>query len=924
MKPSTRLLAASVESEEHIPETIRSQIHNLGADEALVTGQIDAYLDPVTGSAFLLHEAEEALRQSERKFASAFEFSATGMALVAPDGTFTAVNAALCAMLGYLERELVGRKFQDITHPDDLEGDLRLVSAMLAGAIPTYQMEKRYLSKSGTVVWTTLSVSLHRDAMGEPVHFISQIQDINQRKKAENDIRMSVKRLELAADVAEIGVWEWNVSTNELTWDARMYEIYSIPPDTHMNYELWRARVHPDDFTEQDTRLHRIVDDKSRGERQFRILLEGTTVRYIQAAETVTTDEAGTVSSVVGVNIDITERLLRERAARTLAERQSDVAEMGLFALTDTSIDNLLERAVAVAAKGLNAAFCKILRVGADGSSAMLTAGIGWKDGWVGRRAISGDALKLNYYFLETRAPVVVEDFDTETRFRASEMLKAHNIRSGLDVPIKGGLGIHGSIGIYSEERRKFTAEDIDFVQSLANIAATAIERDQANLQLARLAQFDALTGLPNRVLFLDRLMQAALQAQSGTSAIAVVLADLDHFKAINDTFGHALGDDLLVQVSERLRDHIPLDATIGRMGGDEFGLIFSNVGGTDHVALLVQAVSNAMAQPFTLKGESIFVTASFGISMCPDNGFDAGTLIKNADTAMYRAKVAGRGGFQFHLQKNNDRAIEKMRINSELHGALERDEFRLVYQPKVNLKSGKIVGFEALLRWEHPSRGQVAPVEFISTLEETGLIVQVGEWVIRSACEQLNAWRAQGIEPPPIAVNLSARQFYQKDLDSVIKRILRESGVEAKFLELELTESMLMDAEAAVRILNSLRSSGVKLMIDDFGVGYSSLTYLKHFPLDTLKIDRSFIRDVMTRGDDAAITESIIRLAHSLNLTVVAEGVETADQLSFLRAYRCDEIQGYYFARPLSVIDSTRSLVENWHLEGMTVVGPT
>jgi EAL domain-containing protein (putative c-di-GMP-specific phosphodiesterase class I) len=329
-----------------------------------------------------------------------------------------------------------------------------------------------------------------------------------------------------------------------------------------------------------------------------------------------------------------------------------------------------------------------------------------------------------------------------------------------------------------------------------------------------------------------------------------------------------------------------------------------------------------ALARPFSLEGQEIYVSASVGIGVYPSDGSDPDTLLRNADTAMYRAKEHGRNGYEFYLPEMNEQALERMQLQMQLRGALERHEFVLHYQPKACLASGRISGFEALLRWQHPARGLVPPLQFINILEETGLIIPVGEWVLRTVCEQLARWQAAGVMPRPVAVNLSARQLQQGKLDTTIAAILADTGIDPGLLELELTESVLMsDADEAVRMLKTLRSYGLRLSIDDFGTGYSSLAYLKRFPIDALKIDRTFISDLTTDSDDGSIALTIISLAHSLKLRVIAEGVETRAQLEFLKAHGCDEIQGYYFARPLSLADCTRALVEGWRLPAVRVL---
>jgi diguanylate cyclase (GGDEF)-like protein/PAS domain S-box-containing protein len=441
-------------------------------------------------------------------------------------------------------------------------------------------------------------------------------------------------------------------------------------------------------------------------------------------------------------------------------------------------------------------------------------------------------------------------------------------------------------------------------------------ERKKADEQMAFLAQYDTLTGLPNRSLFRDRLEQAMAQATRSGRPVAVLFIDLDGFKLINDTLGHAIGDKLLQEAAARLGECLRRGDTVGRFGGDEFGVVLSDLAKPGDVSLVAQKIITSLARPFELDGHRTFVTGSVGITLYPADATDLGVLIMNADAAMYRAKEHGRNTYRFFTQEMNDRAMQRMQIEASMRRALERSEFVLHYQPKVNVASGAICGIEALIRWAHPEKGLVSPAEFILVLEETGLIVPVGEWVMREACRQIRAWQQTGVKVPPVAINLSARQFQQKDLEAGLRQIFAETGVDPALLQFEITESLLMKSpEEAARALRGLKGAGVKLSVDDFGTGYSSLAYLKRFPLDELKVDRTFINDIVTDPDNAAITLGIINLAHSLKLTVVAEGVETETQLNFLALHSCDEMQGYYFSRPVPAVELEAMLREGRRL---------
>jgi diguanylate cyclase (GGDEF)-like protein/PAS domain S-box-containing protein len=459
-------------------------------------------------------------------------------------------------------------------------------------------------------------------------------------------------------------------------------------------------------------------------------------------------------------------------------------------------------------------------------------------------------------------------------------------------------------------------------VYRIAGIGADVTHRKEAEEKLVYLAHYDGLTGLPNRVLFFDRLRQTLAHAARREVIAAVMFLDLDRFKVVNDTLGHGVGDDLLRQVAQRLSACTRVGDTVARFSGDEFVLIVNDLQGAEDARHIAQKVLVAFANPFKVGGHEIFVSTSIGISLYPSDCEDEQTLLKNADTAMYRAKESGRNNFQFYTREMNARAMYRLNLENSLRHALERGEFRLHYQPKACLHTGRITGVEALLRWERPDHGLISPGEFVPLLEDTGLIVPVGEWVLSEACRQVETWRRTGVEPVAIAINISARQFGARNLGEIIRRVLEEQRADPRYIELELTESLLMvNTEEAVRTLRYLKGLGLKLSIDDFGTGYSSLSYLKRFPIDALKIDRSFIDEIITDVDDATITRAVIGMAHNLGLKVVAEGVETQAQLSFLSANGCDEAQGYYFARPQPAAELAKWLGKAGHGPGKSLI---
>jgi len=462
-------------------------------------------------------------------------------------------------------------------------------------------------------------------------------------------------------------------------------------------------------------------------------------------------------------------------------------------------------------------------------------------------------------------------------------------------------------------------------IQSMIGLGMIAClledEREAAELasvEIEHLAYHDALTGLPNRPLFMDRLIVALAQATRANQQIAVFFLDLDRFKDINDSLGHSLGDALLKAVAERIRRCVREGDTVARFGGDEFTLLIPRIDNIEDAAKIAHKIIETIRIPFLISERELFVTTSIGIAISPDDGRDPETLVRNADTAMYRAKDQGRDGYQLYAPAMNARALERLAMENMLRKALSQHELSVFYQPVIDLATKRITGLEALLRWQHPELGLLLPAHFISTAELSGLIVPIGGWVLLTAAKQLRVWQKRVDPGLTVSVNLSARQFSQPNLVSAVAQVLDETGIDPETLELEITESNAMqNAENTIYTLRELKALGVRISMDDFGTGYSSLNYLKRFPIDTLKLDQSFVRDVITDDRDAAIVSSVIGLAHSLDLQVIAEGVETEEQLAFMRQQRCDRIQGFFFSAPMRADELEPYLIERRAMAG-------
>jgi diguanylate cyclase (GGDEF)-like protein len=541
-----------------------------------------------------------------------------------------------------------------------------------------------------------------------------------------------------------------------------------------------------------------------------------------------------------------------------------------------------------------------------------------------GDAVVSGDAIDYAAAVAgadaeETDAPVTVSRWDGVRRWTSArelyrypvavlvglsvdeQMTRAHaQMRATLSWAVFGSLltvTLMGLLGRMSWQ----------LVQGRVREGETKLKHAQ---RVEYLAYHDGLTGLPNRSLFSKVLSQSISEAHRHERRLAVAFLDLDRFKQINDTLGHEAGDQLLKEVATRLKACVRESDTVARLGGDEFVVLLPELEDEKYAAIVAQKILAATAKPFSLMGQEFRVTASIGISTYPQDGLDEQTLTKNADIAMYQAKAEGKNNFQFYSEKLNANSLERLTLESSLRHALERNEFRLYYQAKRDIASGRITGMEALLRWVHPDLGIVAPMRFIPIAEESGLIVPIGKWVLKTVCLQSIAWQRQGLPALSVAINMTARQFLDEQLLADVASILTETGMRSNLLEIELNESLLMHSvENTMRILTGLKGLGVKIAVDDFGTGYSSLAMLQRFPLDTIKIDRSLMRDFFGTPDDTGLADAIIAMGKSLSLTVVAQGVETREQAEQLRLHACDELQGFYFKRPLPVDEFTQLL---------------
>ena len=630
------------------------------------------------------------------------------------------------------------------------------------------------------------------------------------------------------------------------------------PDDLLLNGRVsYEEITHPEDRDRVRRAIHEALAARNRFEIEYRIVHADGKVRWVWERGTGIRDARGDVLALEGIIADITQRTEAELALREAERRYHSLFENAIEGIFRTTTDGRYLDA--------NPALAKIY--GFDSPQELME---NLRDI---RRQLYVDPTRREEFMRIVKARGSIGGFESQVYRKNGDVIWiSENARAVFDD--------HGNVHYYEG-----TVEDVT-------------ERRLYQARIEQQANYDTLTGLANRSLLDDRLHQGILTAASYGTRLAVVFVDLDRFKFINDSLGHHVGDELLQEMAERFKSCVREYDTVARLGGDEFVLLINGQGGPDAVATVMERMLETISQPW----REFEITCSIGVSLYPDDGSDAATLLKHADSAMYRAKEHGRNNFQFFTNELNELMKERLELESNLRRALERGQFELLYQPRVDLTTRRIIGAEALIRWQLPNRGVVSPGRFIPIAEEIGLIGAIGRWVLHTACAQAKAWQAAGFAPCVVSVNVSPRQFRRDDLVETIAEVLGATGLDPKYLEIELTENMVMhDGEQMIEMLHAIKRLGVQIAVDDFGTGYSSLSYLKRFPVDRLKVDRSFVQDIATDTDDAAIVRTIIALGHNLDLKVVAEGVENEEQIAFLSANACDELQGYYFSQPIS-----------------------
>jgi diguanylate cyclase (GGDEF)-like protein/PAS domain S-box-containing protein len=847
--------------------------------------------------------AERALRESESRFRSLTELSADWYWEQDAELRFVSTGGQDRARGGITAAQHDGLRRWELPGTEPLEGGWDEHKAVLAARRPFRDFMLRRRGNDGGIHYVSVS--------GEPVFgedgafrgYRGVAKDVTDRLRDEDRLRMSHERFEIVSRATNDVVWDWNLETDEIWWNENFRQLYGYAlEEVGTHSDSWTSRIHLEDLARVKSEVEAAIAGGAKswaGEYRFR-RRDGSYADVYDRGLLIH-DGQGRAVRMIGAMMDISERKRAESRMRAHAQRQEAVAGFGQFALGRRSPEELYAAAAqALRCAGVDASVA-VEMVGDTGEYLLRAAQGDGPHAVVGQRGkLSPDSVWPDIQREHTSRIAGRSYLST----RPAELPWGAWVRtmgSAVYSPVREGDRPVGMLCVYAANEHAFGAEDARFVDSVSHVLSTALQRHKAEQRLAHLAQFDALTGLPNRTLLQDRLDQTIVQSRRKRWHAGVLFVDLDRFKLINDSLGHHLGDALIREVGQRLLSSVRPGDTVGRISGDEFAVVLADLARPDDAALVAQKVLDALGQPFDLAGNEAYVTASIGIAAFPEDGEDAETLIKNADMAMYRAKESARNSYCFFTAEMNQRTVAKVQLSADLRRAIERQEFALHYQPKIALETGELRGMEALLRWNHPARGMVSPAEFVPSLEDSGLILPVGEWVIAEACAQIRRWELAGLAPVPIAVNLSAKQFLRRDLDKTITHALAAAGVPPRLLELEITESCLMHSpEEAIRVLNALRDAGLKISVDDFGTGYSSLAYLARFPLSALKIDRAFVRNVHSDSSAAAIVRAVIDMANNLELQVIAEGVETEQQAAFLRGHGCHQGQGYLFSRPV------------------------
>ncbi|MCB1824594.1 MAG: EAL domain-containing protein [Candidatus Competibacteraceae bacterium] len=850
-------------------------------------------------------QAEQTLRQYSR----ALEQSANAVIITDRNGTIEYVNPKFSETTGYSQAEVIGANPHILkSGQTSREQYQQLWQTIIDGG--EWHGEFHNRRKDGALYWESATIAPIRDDRGLITHFVAIKEDITQRKKTEEALQASeLKYRSVFATVGDALFLVDNKSSRILSVNPAACKLYGYTREEFLSMRDTDLSVAADSDTRELSRLtSKRLTDQFHRRKDGSIFPADLFIRhFIHKGHKIT----------VAAIRDMTLQKLAERRILRLSHFYAALSRTSAAIVRHAEPQELFQQICQIVIELEQMQVVWIGFVDPENDGFQLVAHAGMAPDYLHYLTdspISSDPNQPANWSPAGRAlrrenPEVDNDFQNDSKPSAwRRTTQTLGIRSGAAFPLRRGGQTVGCLCAYAAERDLFDADIAGLLASLAGELSFALDlfdhesqRKVATKRIQHLATHDPLTGLPNRSLLIDRLSQAIHGAHRRRGYVGILFLDLDRFKTINDSLGHGTGDQLLQAVTERLRACVRQEDTLARQGGDEFILVLPEIAEPAIAGRVAEHLLQALRAPFALQEHLLHVNASIGISIYPVDAADPPTLIRFADNAMYQAKEAGRAGYVFFTSELNVRVSEVFTLGNDLRRALEREEFVLHYQPQIDLNTRRLIGAEALIRWQHPKRGLIPPITFIPIAEETGLINAIGEWTLRTACAQNRRWQAAGLPTMPVAVNLSAKQWLQPHLENQVIDALQAAGLAPQWLELEITESLLMrDTEKMIETMHRLQVSGVQFAVDDFGIGYSSLSYLKRFPINRLKIDQSFVRDIPVDPDDTAIATAIIQMGKSLRLNVVAEGVESTEQLDFLRERGCDAAQGYYFSKPL------------------------
>ena len=842
------------------------------------------------------------LDESERRFRMSVEYAPNGQATVDLNGGWLIVNQSLCKMLGYTEAELQKKSFQDITHPDDLERDLQHVQDLLSGRQISYRMDKRYFCKSGAILHAQLDVALLRSPLGAPLHFIVQIQDISERINARAANESAERRFrKMIEDVKDYAIINLDINGLVSSWNegARKIKGYQAHEIIGRHFSCFHQLE--DIANNRPAKALKLAEENGHFQEEGLLVRKDGSVFWANILITAIHDTDGTLLGFSKITRDLTERRHAEEVIAQANSLREAIMHAAPYSIIATDSDGIIT--------SINPAAEKMLWYTSEelvGKQSSLI--VHDKNEIVGRaKELSAKYKKkiesdFEAFVYEARAGLVEEHEWTYVR------------KNGTRLPVQL------AVSALCDTNQK--------VIGFLSIAYDITQRKYREEYTRHVSLHDDLTGLPNRALLKDRINVAIEAAKRNRKKVGVMMLDLDHFKRINDTLGHHVGDELLKVVAERIVKSLRKSDTAARMGGDEFVVVTPDMSDDKSADSIANTLVKAISAPIQIGVHELTITPSIGVSCYPDDGEEANTLIKYADAAMYQTKAAGRHGHQHFNAAAQAIVQRKLTMEADLRLAIAKDHLQVHYQPQVCLKTGKIIGVEALARWVDPVKGMISPDLFIPVAEESGLIIELGNFVLRTACRDAHVLQQRTGYPMMMAVNLSARQFKQDALIDMMRAVLDETGMDPTMLELEITEGVMMENDEKTRLrMQSLRDLGISLAVDDFGTGYSSLSYLTQFPITALKIDRSFVDKMIESERDAAVVQAIIAMAYSLKTKVVAEGVETLEQLEFLQDHVCSaaqgfslgvpvnvdqfSAQGYKFSKPVSMVELTKRFDE-------------